>query len=336
MHNEAFARRIHGRGRRTLATIAAIGVFGTVSTTTSASVPATTAADAAAKRATFVYTVSADEDFLHPEGIAVAGQHVLRDRLRQGHDLPRRPQRTRGRGVYPRSRLRPQRDQGCRRPAARCAWVRRGVGFDRTTGALMATWSVVEGPAGQTTSPSPPTATPTSLTPSARCSTGSPPPSCRNPSAAEQDLPVFLEWPDPPFPTTGRRTSTRTASSRPPTASTCWSCITATASCSGSGCPTSRSGRWISAATASFSGDGMVITDDSDLYVVRPARSLVAKFRLNARYRPRPAAVGDHRSRLSTVPRPRRSPAIGCSSSTASSRDRRPAPPWTVSSIALP
>ena len=33
-----------------------------------------------------------------------------------------------------------------------------------------------------------------------------------------------------------------------------------------------------------FSGDGMVITDDNDLFVVRPARSLVAKFHLNARY----------------------------------------------------
>ena len=33
-----------------------------------------------------------------------------------------------------------------------------------------------------------------------------------------------------------------------------------------------------------YTGDGMVITDDNVLYVVRPARSLVAKFPLNSRY----------------------------------------------------
>ena len=46
-----------------------------------------------------------------------------------------------------------------------------------------------------------------------------------------------------------------------------------------------------------ISGDGMVLTDDNVLYVVRPSGSLVAKLRLNAGT-PRSAAFGDHRPDL--------------------------------------
>ena len=68
MFNEAFMRRTRGRGRRTLAAIVAVGAFGSVSTSTSASVPGTIApARARAKRETFVYTVSSDGEFIWPE-----------------------------------------------------------------------------------------------------------------------------------------------------------------------------------------------------------------------------------------------------------------------------
>ena len=45
-------------------------------------------------------------------------------------------------------------------------------------------------------------------------------------------------------------------------------------------------------------GDGMVLTDDNVLYVVRIFDSLVAKLRLNAAVRPRSAAVRDQRPEL--------------------------------------
>ena len=132
MRNEAFERRTRGRGRRTLAAIAAVGVFGTVSTTTSASVPPRSPPlMPQAKRATFVYTVSDDGDFLWPEGIAVQDNTYYVYRLRQRHDLPRRSRRAgRGRGVHPRCRLRPQAGSRLSATASSLlAWLRRGVGL---------------------------------------------------------------------------------------------------------------------------------------------------------------------------------------------------------------
>ena len=84
-----------------------------------------------------------------------------------------------------------------------------------------------------------------------------------------------------------------------------------------------------------YSGDGMVITDSNILYVVRPARTLVAKLRLDQGYR---------RGRLLSETR---DPTFHTPTTAAIAGDRLlvvnsqfggapSAPPWTVSSIPLP
>ena len=81
-----------------------------------------------------------------------------------------------------------------------------------------------------------------------------------------------------------------------------------------------------------ISGDGMVLTEDNVLYVVRPAGPLVAKLRLNARY---------NRGRLLSETT---DPSFHSPTTAAIAGDRLlvvnsqfsggpSAPPWTVSSI---
>ena len=82
-------------------------------------------------------------------------------------------------------------------------------------------------------------------------------------------------------------------------------------------------------------GDGMVLTDDNVLYVVRIFDSLVAKLRLNARY---------DRGRLlsetsdPTFHGPTTAAIAGNRLLVVNSQFTGPpsAPPWTVSSIPLP
>ena len=158
----------------------------------------------------------------------------------------------------------------------------------------------------------------------------------QSPSAAEQALPVFLEWPDPPFPKLEEASGNEA-----------------------NGIVATPDGKYLLVVHYSygllfrvrlsdkqvrqvdlggynlFSGDGMVITDDNDLYVVRPARSLVAKFHLNARYE-RGRLLSETRD--PTFHGPTTAAIAGNRLLVVNSQFSGPpsAPPWTVSSIRIP
>ena len=144
MRNEALRGRTRSRGRRNWPP-SQRPECRTVSTTTSASVPTPTAADAEATRATFVYTVSDDGDFLWPEGIAVQDNTYYVTGFGSG---------TIYRGDLDAPEVEAEvfiPDVGFGLSGIKVVGdrlvVARGFGgvsvFDRTTGALMATWSVV-------------------------------------------------------------------------------------------------------------------------------------------------------------------------------------------------
>jgi sugar lactone lactonase YvrE len=336
MYNEVFASRARGRGRRAVAMAAAVGALCAVSTTTSASTQIT-AAPAARRSETFVYTVAADGEFVWPEGIAVQDNTYYVTGFGSGTIY-------RGDLDEPAAEAEvfiPDLDFGLSgiKVVGDRLVVARGFGgvsvFDRTTGALMATWSVAE----------PGWVNDIAITPNGDAyATDSelsvlyriPAAELQSPSAAEQDLPVFLEWPDPPFPHLEEASGGEA-----------------------NGIVATPDGKFLLVVHFSygllfrvrlsdkqvrqvdlggynlFSGDGMVVTDDNDLYVVRPARSLVAKFHLNGRF---------DRGRLMSETRdptfhgPTTAAIAGNRLLVVNSQFSGPpsAPPWTVSSIRLP
>jgi Cu-Zn family superoxide dismutase len=156
----------------------------------------------------------------------------------------------------------------------------------------------------------------------------------QNPSAAEQDLPVFLEWPDPPFHHERGFINAIGVVATPD-----GKYVLVVHQTTGELFRVRLSDRQVKQVDLGryrlISGRGMVLTDDRVLYVVRPARPAVAKLRLDAGYQrgrllsettdptfhgPADAAIAGDRllvtnSQLAGAP---------------------PAPPWTVSSIPLP
>ena len=158
----------------------------------------------------------------------------------------------------------------------------------------------------------------------------------QNPSAPEQALPVFLEWPDPPFPKL-EETSGNEANGIVATPDGKYLLVVHFTD--GSLFRVRLSDKQVTQVDLGgynlFSGDGMVITDDNDLYVVRPARSLVAKFHLNARYE-RGRLLSETRD--PTFHGPTTAAIAGMRLLVVNSQFSGPpsAPPWTVSSIRLP
>jgi Cu-Zn family superoxide dismutase len=206
--------------------------------------------------------------------------------------------------------------------------------FDRTTGALMATWSVVE----------PGWANDVTITPNGDAYVTDselsvlyriPAAELRSPSAAEQELPVFLEWPDPPFPHLEETYTEANGIVATPDGKY----LLVVHFTYGLLFRVRLSDKHVTQVDLGgyslFSGDGMVITDDNDLYVVRPARALVAKFHLNGR---------SDRGRLLSETRdptfhgPTTAAIAGNRLLVVNSQFSGPPsePPWTVSSIRLP
>jgi sugar lactone lactonase YvrE len=335
MQNQAFARRHRRRGRRTCFVVVAAAVFGAVSTATSAGVPdvAVSAEAATTPSATRVYTLPGEDVFA--EGVAVAGDTYYVTGFGSGKiyrgDLDE-PEA----GVFI-DAAEPFEGLGGIKVAGEHLIAAGGFGvwlFDRQTGALVATWSGVPGAHTNDVAIAPngdAYITDSEIAVLYRI----PAAELRHPSAAEQDLPVFLEWPDPPY------------SDYVP------------GFIEANGIVATPDGKFVLVVHYSdgllfrvrlsdkqvrtvnlggyrlIAGDGMVITDDRVLYVVRPFGSLVAKLRLDSRY-------GRGRLLSETT-----DPTFHGPTTAAIAGDRLlvvnsqfsgspPAPPWTVSSIPLP
>jgi Cu-Zn family superoxide dismutase len=343
MHNEAFARRTRGRGRRTLATIAVVGALGAVSTTTSAIVPAIPAhAEATAQRSeTFVYTVSSDGDYLWPEGVAVQDNTYYVTGFGSGNiyrgDLEEREAEVFihdvGFGL-----------SGIKVVGEHLIVARGGDGvslFDRTTGALEATWSFVT---GSSTYVEPPWANDVAIalngdayiTDSGRSVLYRiPAAELQSPSSPEQFLPIFLEWPDPPFPHMEETYGEANGIVATPDGKYLLVVHFTDGSLFRVRLSDKQVRRVDLGGYSLFSGDGMVVTDDNVLYVVRPARSLVAKIHLNGQF-DRGRLLSETRD--PTFHGPTTAVIAGNRLLVVNSQFSGPpsAPPWTVSSIRIP
>jgi sugar lactone lactonase YvrE len=336
MQNEAHASQRRGRGRRIGLVLAAVAASGAVSTPTSAGVPdaATTTEAAARPSETRVYTLPGAEVFA--EGVAVAGDTYYvtgfgSGKIYRGNlDEPETVAEEFIDAAEPFEGLGGIKVVGERLIVARPSGVSL---YDRQTGALVATWSGVAG---------------TNINDIAIAPNGDayitdserpmlyriPAAELRSPSAVEQDLPVFLDWPDPPY------------SNYVP------------GYIEANGIVATPDGKFVLVVHFSdgilfrvrlsdkqvrpvdlggyrvISGDGMVITEERVLYVVRPFGSLVAKLRLSPRYQ---------RGRLlseTTDPSfqtPTTAAIAGDRLLVVNSQFAGPGePPWTVSSIPLP
>jgi hypothetical protein len=334
MRNQAFARH-RRRGRRTVAIVAAVGALGSIVATTNVSVPAVAApAEAAAGGSdTRVYTLPGEDVF--PAGVAVDGDTYYVTGFFNGIIY-------RGNLDEPDAVAAEFIDTGFGgangiEVVGEHLLVARGFAgvslYDRTTGASVATWSVADGfrPLRIAIAPN---GDAYITDPDAPVLYRIPAAELQNPGAAEQDLPVFLEWPDPPFHHEQGFINALGVVATPD-----GKYVLVAHQTTGELFRVRLSDRQVKQVDLGryrlISGRGMVLTDDRVLYVVRPARPAVAKLRLDARYRrgrllsettdptfhgPADAAIAGDRllitnSQLSGAP---------------------PAPPWTVSSIPLP
>ena len=205
--------------------------------------------------------------------------------------------------------------------------------FDRTTGDVLATWSVADGSFASRIAIAPNGDAYITDT-DAPLLYRIPAAELRRPRAAEQVLPVFLEWPDPPvhnergFPNGNGIVAT--ADGRH---------LLVVHETTGELFRVRLSDKQVRPVDLGryrlISGRGMVLTDERVLYVVLAARPAVAKLRLDARFR---------RARLlsettdPTFSYPRAAAIAGDRLLVANNGSSGPpsAPRWTVSSIALP
>ena len=343
MHREPLASRTRrrgqgrGRGRGALAVVAAVGALSTGGATTpSSELHAAGLGEAGGRQAaTFTYILPGDEVFA--EGVAVAGDTYYVTGF-FGIIFSGDLDETEAEVLVP--------DAGCCASGIEVIGDRLLVAgafaghvslYDRTTGALLARWSLPNPDEG------------TNVNDIAIAANGDayitdsdrpvlyriPAAEIRHPSAPTQDLPIFLNWEGTPFTQYAR------------------------GFINANGIVATPDGRFLLVVNFTdgrlfrvrlsdkqvtevklggyrlISGDGMVLTDDNVLYVVRPAGPLVAKLRLNAQY---------NRGRLLSETT---DPTFHGPTTAAIAGDRllvvnsqfsgRPsAPPWTVSSIPLP
>jgi sugar lactone lactonase YvrE len=331
MQNQLSASHRRGRGRRIVFVVAAVATFGGASTTTAAGVPAVAAAAQPASRsATRLYRLPGEEVFA--EGVAVRGDTYYVTGAGSGK-------------IYRGDLDEPTASEfidtgfgglGGIKVVGDRLLVARFFGvslYDRQTGTRVATWVGADGTHTNDVAIAP--NGDAYITDSERpVLYRIPAAELRNPSAAEQDLPVFLEWADPPY------------SDYVP------------GFIEANGIVATPDGKYLLVVHYSdgilfrvrlsdehvkqvdlgryrvISGDGMVITDANVLYVVRPFGSLVAKFQLDARYQ---------RGRLlsettdTSFQTPTTAAIAGDRLLVVNSQFNGPfQPPWTVSSILLP
>jgi sugar lactone lactonase YvrE len=338
MHNPAFSSQAHSRGRRAIGIVAAAGVLSAgVATATLSGAHAAALAEAGARKPDIrTYTLPTDESFVYPEGVAVHGNEYYVTSFGTGNIFRGDLDEPTAEAFIPPDGSGPA--SGIKAVGSRLI-VARGYGgnvvlYDRSTGAFVARWSnhlevtnvndiaiAPNGDAYITDSDQP-------------VLYRIPAAEIRHPSAPVQDLPVFLDWTGTPFPHVDGATN-------------------------GNGIVATPDGRFVLVVNfetgglfrvrlsdkqirqvdvrgySLTGGDGMILTDDNVLYVVRIFDSLVAKIRLNDRYDagrllsetsdpsfhgPTTAAIAGNR--LLVVNSEFTGPPSG--------------PPWTVSSIPLP
>jgi sugar lactone lactonase YvrE len=334
MQNQARASQRPRRGRRTCLVLAAVAASGAVSAPASAGSrdAATSTAAAETQSETRLYTLPGSD--VYAEGVTVDGDTYYVTGAGSGRIY-------RGDVDEPETVAEEFIDTGFGglggiKVVGERLIVARFFGvslFDRQTGALVATWSGASGTHTNDVAIAP--NGDAYITDSERpVLYRIPAAELRDPSAVEQDLPVFLEWQDPPY------------SDYVP------------GYIEANGIVATPDGKFVLVVHFSdgilfrvrladkrvtqvdldgyrlIAGDGMIITDDRVLYVVRPFGSLVAKFRVNSRY---------ERGRLvseTTDPSfqtPTTAAIAGDRLLVVNSQFGGPGePPWTVSGIPLP
>jgi Cu-Zn family superoxide dismutase len=283
MYNEVLASARRRRGRRLLASAAALlGAVGSVVATTGVGprAAAGSAGAAATQAATRVYTLPGNEVFAN--GIAVDGDAYYVTDVGSGT-------------IYRGDLDEPVADvfiadtgfgAGGIRVVGERLLVARGFAgvslYERTTGAVIATWSVAEGSWALRIAVAP-NGDAYITDADAPVLYRIPASELQNPSAEVQDLPVFLEWPDPPFHYERGFVNANGIVATPD-----GKFVLVGHETTGELFRVRLSDKQVRPVDLGryrlISGRGMVLTGDRVLYVVRPARPAVAKLRLDARY----------------------------------------------------
>ena len=155
--------------------------------------------------------------------------------------------------------------------------------YDRTTGAVIATWSVAEGSWALriTIAPNGDAYITDADTPKLYRIPAS---QLHDPSAAEQELPVFLQWPDPPVHYERGFINANGIAATPD-----GKYVMVVHETTGELFRVRLSDKQVTRVDLGghrlISGRGIVLTEGRVLYVVRPARPVVAKLRLDIHYR---------------------------------------------------
>ena len=332
MRNGAFASPHPRRRRGIVAIAAAVGALSALPAATSVNLGAAAAlTDAAAGRGeTRVYTLPGDE--VLPDGIAVDGDSYYATGengtiYRGDLDEPEAEVFIADVGV----RLF---DVEVVPGGLLVARASDGVAlYDRTTGAVVATWSVSDGSFAVRIAIAPNgDAYVTDL--DAPVLYRIPASELRSPRAAEQDLPVFLEWPDPPVHyELGFRNANGIVATQD------GKFVLVVHETTGELFRVRLSDKLITpvdlGGSRLISGRGMVLTDDRVLYAVRPARPAVAKLRLDDRYQ-RARLLSETTDPTFNFPRAAAIAGDRLLVTNNGSFGEPSAPQWTVSSIALP
>jgi Cu-Zn family superoxide dismutase len=283
MHDQVFATARHRPGRRIWASVAAVGVLSSVVVTTgadprpAAAVPAEAATTQAATR---VYTLPGTDVFA--SGIAVDGNifyvtDFVSGTIYRG-DLDERDAEVFIPGV--------DFGAGGIRVVGERLLVARGFAgvslHDRTTGAVLGTWSVADGSWALRIAIAP-NGDAYITDADAPLLYRIPATELHDPSAAEQELPVFLEWPDPPVHYERGFINANGIVATPD-----GKYVLVGHETTGELFRVRLSDKQVRPVDVGpyrlISGRGMVLPDNRVLYVVRPARPVVAKLRLDARY----------------------------------------------------
>jgi sugar lactone lactonase YvrE len=287
MHNEVFATQTHGRVRRTMAIVAVAGVLSAGIATTTRSEPHAAALNEAADGQPTVRTYILPGDEVFPEGIAVHGDTYYV--TSSGGDIYRGDLDEAEAEVF--ISLGFFVPTGGIKATGRRLVVARGqagiVGvFDRITGALVRRFA--NGLSPEETQINDVTIAPNGdayLTDSIRpVLYRIPAAALRQPSAAVEDVPVFLEWEGTPFPNVPGAVNANGIVATPD-----GKYLLVVNFETGGLFRVRLSDKQVTQVDLGgytlTGGDGMVLTKKNVLYVVRFFDSLVAKFRLTDGYR---------------------------------------------------
>jgi Cu-Zn family superoxide dismutase len=333
MNNKAFRTHAHGGGRRMPAIIAVVGALSAATTMACGARDANAAVELAAVSATVgTYTLPTNESGVYPEGVAVVGDEYYVTTVGTGK-------------VYRGDLADPQAEEfigdaggahGIKVVGDHLIVAEDGRGvelFDRATGVSVASWSVREGSDANDIAIAP--NGDAYVTDSGRpLLYRIPAGELRDPPTTKKDLPVFLDWTGTPFPYTEAYINANGIVATPDGKYALVVQYT-----DGTLFRVRLSDKKVTQVDLGgyrlITGDGMVLSGKSDLYVVRPFGSLVAKLRLSTGY-DRARLVSETTNR--DFHGPTTAAIAGDRLLIVNSQFSGPpsSPPWTVTSIALP